>query len=243
MLMAYESALEQLDAHASAMAAEVRAFGAEDFAANVASCPGWTVRDLVGHLGSVHRWGAEIVRTGERGERLPPPTDPGELAPWFAAGVDDLIAATRAAEPGTDCWTFGPPPHVVDFWVRRQATETAVHHWDALSALSRPAKIDSALGEDGVDEVVTFIFPRQVSHGRIEPLTDVVQLQAAQTNASWTLALDGTQPAGAPQATVTAGAADLFLLLWHRIAPTDPRVTITGDRAAATRVLTAALAP
>ena len=36
-----------------------------DLAEPVSGCPGWTLRNLVEHLGSVHRWATEIVRTRE----------------------------------------------------------------------------------------------------------------------------------------------------------------------------------
>jgi uncharacterized protein (TIGR03083 family) len=243
MPLSYRNALDFLAADASAFADVASRLDGAQFAAQVPSCPGWTVRDLVGHLGSVHRWAAEIVRTGEVAEQRPAPTVPAALAPWFAEGVDLLIASMTSAVPGQPCWNFGPPPRVVDFWVRRQALETAVHRWDLLAALGRQTELDGALAEDGVDEVVTMMFPRQVRLGRVEPLTDVVELRVAESAAAWLLSVDGVQPPGPAQATVTASAADLFLLLWRRIAPTDPRVTVTGDPAAAQRVLSTALTP
>ncbi len=59
--------------------------------APVPSCPEWTVADLLGHIGRLHRWVAAIVadRVTERGahwsEAEPPPD--AERVEWFAAGV------------------------------------------------------------------------------------------------------------------------------------------------------------
>ncbi len=243
MPLAYDVLLDRLAADADALASTVSGLDSGALATDVPSCPGWTVLDLVGHLGSVHRWAAEVVRTGALADEPPPPSDPTAIAAWFTAGVEELLATLREATPGQECWGFGPRPRLVDFWVRRQALETAVHRWDALAALDQQPRLTTDLAQDGVDEVVTVMFPRQVRLGRIEPLTDAVRLRVAETGASWLFGHDGVQPLGRAEVTVTASAADLFLLLWRRINPTDPRITLTGDRAAALRVLTAALTP
>jgi uncharacterized protein (TIGR03083 family) len=248
MPLTHALALDLLTADAPDLAETVATFDGAELETMVPSCPGWSVRDVVGHLGSVHRWAATVVRTGAVADQPPGPSDPAELAPWFAAGVDELLAALGSAVPGEPCWGFGPPPRLVDFWVRRQALETSMHRWDVLAALDRQPELDARGAEDGVDEVVTLMFPRQVRLGRLEPLTDVVRLRVAETGSTWVLAGDGVGDAdgsGADTAevTVTASAADLFLLLWRRIVPTDPRVTLTGDRAAAIRVLSSALTP
>ena len=47
--------------------------------AAVPTCPGWSVRDVVGHLGGVHRWAASIVADGReeppQGDLEQPPAD------------------------------------------------------------------------------------------------------------------------------------------------------------------------
>ena len=64
----------------------------------VPTCPDWTVRQLVEHLGGVHRWAAAIVTRGLL-QDLPAaeqtafaaPKDRGTLLPWFRdrrAGAD-----------------------------------------------------------------------------------------------------------------------------------------------------------
>ena len=46
-----------------------------------------------------------------------------------------------------------------------------------------------------------------------------------------------------PAATVSGPAEAVLLLLWHRIVLDDPRLTVSGSRAAADAVLAAALTP
>jgi uncharacterized protein (TIGR03083 family) len=203
------------------------------------------VRDLVEHLGCVHRWAAGIVRTRERAEGDGPAAvyDDGGLAPWFAEGAAALTATLLATDPTDSCWTLARP-HTVGFWSRRQAHETTVHRVDLADALGAAAPLDPALAADGVDEAVTMFFPRQVRLGREQPLSDSLALVDEATGRRWLLAGDGT---GAQDETVdaslTAPAADLLLLIWRRRSIDDTSATVSGDAGAVRRVLSADLTP
>jgi uncharacterized protein (TIGR03083 family) len=197
----------------------------------VAACPAWTLRDLVEHLGSVHRWATEIVRTGEA-QRLEE-HEVDDLAAWFAEGAAGLIETLAAADPAAACWSFTTDQRA-GFWVRRQALETVVHRWDAERALGEPGRIDPTLAVDGISEVVELMTPRQVRLGRLPPLESSIELRATDTGGSWLL---GDGPA---TGSVEATAEELLLLLWHRADADDPRVRTTGD---ASSVLRLALAP
>jgi len=124
--------------------------------ASVPSCPGWTVADLVDHVGNVQRWAARIVRTLadtriDRDEMSEHP-GPDALLDWFRDGAADLVDALRGADRSAAVWTFRGPSTVA-FWFRRQAHEVAVHRWDAAGAASTaPAPIDRDLAVDGVNE-------------------------------------------------------------------------------------------
>jgi uncharacterized protein (TIGR03083 family) len=202
-----------------------------DLVEPVSGCPGWTLRDLVEHLGSVHRWATEIVRTKE-------PQREGQheihdLPTWFAEGAAALIETLAAADPAEPCWSFTRDRRV-GFWLRRQTLETVVHRWDAEHALGEPGSIDPTLAADGVAEVVKLMTPRQIALERIPPLPATVLLHATDTGDDWMLG------DGRPTAGVEASAETMLLLLWHRIDPGDPRVRTTGD---ADQVLRLALAP
>lgn len=199
---------------------------------SVAACPGWTLRELVEHLGSVHRWAADIVRTGAP-SGLDEQRGISDLRPWFAEGAAALIEALSAADRDAPCWTF-TSARTMAFWPRRQALETVVHRWDAERAVGEPGAIDAQLAADGVAEVVELMTPRQITMGRIPALPATLQLHATDTGEEWTLG------EGEPTASVEASTETLLLLLWHRVDPGDPRVRTTGDAAA---VLRLALAP
>ena len=164
----------------------------------VAACPGWGVRDLVEHLGGVHRWARQIVLTGEHVDETPTPGD-RDLTDWFAEGADELIQALAAADPTAPTWSF-TADKTAGFWRRRQALETVVHRWDAQRAAGEPERIDPELALDGVREVADLMLPRQVRMGRLAPLTHAVRLAA--TDASGQVLLGEGEPAA-----VVAGPA------------------------------------
>lgn len=138
-----------------------RAMGEE-----VPTCPGWTLADLVTHMGGVWGWAAEIVATGARTDRRPDPGDRSDraLIEWAEGEAARLVAVLRAADPDGDCWTFGLP-RSTRFWLRRQALETTLHAWDAEGAVGTPTHIGGDVATDGVDEHLTVMVPRAV-HAR-----------------------------------------------------------------------------
>ncbi|MBK9738712.1 MAG: maleylpyruvate isomerase family mycothiol-dependent enzyme [Actinobacteria bacterium] len=215
-----------------------------DLSLGVPSCPGWTLRHLARHLGAVHRWAAFAIRTGRQGDEPTGPTDRETLAVWLDEGRTELLTALRATDPTTPTWHFGPPPREVSFWARRQALETAIHLGDAQRTVHVPSPIDADLAADGVDEVATMFFPRQVRLGRIPPLAHVVCIDLRDgSRASFVLAGDGLgdtldRPA---DATVVGSSADVLRALWGRLAIDD--LDVSGDRDAVRAVFTAGLTP
>jgi uncharacterized protein (TIGR03083 family) len=211
----------------------------------VPSCPGWTVADLVAHLGQTHLWAEHCirVRNPEVPDVVPPVTDRAALAGWYSDCAGVLIHTLRATEPGTQCWTFGLAPRTAAFWFRRQAHEASMHRWDLGAALGRDLGYPNVLAADGVDEVMTMFFPRQVRLQRISPLPKSLAVQADGFG-RWMLAGDGTDGGAEPADAEVSGPAEaLVLLLWGRLALQDPRIQLTGDPAAAAAVLSAGIVP
>jgi uncharacterized protein (TIGR03083 family) len=134
-----------------------------DLESPVPSCPGWTVADLVAHVGGIWGWAAAIVQTGVRADRpaVPEGIRGCELVGWAETHVRRLIEALEAANPDSNCWTFGLPRSRL-FWFRRQALETAVHAWDGQRSVGHLEAIESELACDGVDEFLAVMLPRQI---------------------------------------------------------------------------------
>jgi uncharacterized protein (TIGR03083 family) len=213
-----------------------------DLDASVPSCPGWTLWDLGRHLGAVHRWALEIVRTGRVAELPEGPAERGELVAWMEQGAAALVTGLRAADAEAPTWTFGPKPRQASFWSRRQAHETAMHLVDAQQSVGIAHRVEPSLAADGIDEVVGVFFPRQVRLSRIPPLTHGIRVVATDgSRESWVLAGDGTDPAAATDATISGPAAGLLLALWGRADVDD--LAVDGDPALVRTVLWAGITP
>jgi uncharacterized protein (TIGR03083 family) len=201
--------------------------------------PEWRARDLVGHLGTVHRWAAAIVGAGTtesppRGARQEPPAQ--GLVDWYADGLSTLVAALRRTPPDAPAWHMSPAAEkVAASWARRQAHELAVHRMDLEAAAGVPhAPVAIDLAEDGVDELLGIIVPRWA---HTEPLADAdcaVAVTTTDTGRTWSVRVDHgrvtVEPgrSGTEQASLEGSATQLLLRLWGR--PAD--VVVQGDPAA-----------
>jgi uncharacterized protein (TIGR03083 family) len=210
----------------------------------VPTCPEWTVRDLVHHMGGIHRWATGYVADARHEQWdvdlidvVGSWPDDDELVGWFGRGCSELVAALEDAPDDLDCWTFLPAPSPRAMWARRQAHETAIHRVDAELATRAPADLtafDPAFAADGVDELLSCFLPRPRSRLRADPPTRL-GVACSDTGASWLLTIgpDGvttTPAAGLDDAAcvVRADAADLYLVLWSRRTPDVLRAD--GDR-------------
>ncbi|EST37088.1 hypothetical protein N566_14870 [Streptomycetaceae bacterium MP113-05] len=211
--------------------------------AEVPSCPGWRVRDLVLHTGNVHRWASGYVAEG----RTAPGPISAESVPddaltgWFRDGHERLTDCLRTADDRLECWTFlAGSASARAFWSRRQAHETTVHRVDAeLAAGAEVGPVRPEFAADGIDELLAGFHTRRVSRVRGErPLT--LRISAADAaDGEWTVRLSGGPPvversAGAEADCRLSGpAATLYLALWNRI-PYGDGVLIDGDASVAT---------
>jgi uncharacterized protein (TIGR03083 family) len=181
-----------------------------DLDAPVTHCPGWSVRDLVGHLGGVHQWAAHAVTAGSPDlQPAPPSPDEPDLAAWYADHGSHLLDVLASTPPDAPAWTLDRDDRTAGFWRRRQVHEVAMHTWDAEEAAGPPTPYDPALAWDGVLEVAHVLYPRQVRLGRVDPLPAAVRLVATDVPADVTIG-------SGREVEVRDGAEVLLRLLWHR---------------------------
>ncbi|WP_433548818.1 maleylpyruvate isomerase family mycothiol-dependent enzyme [Streptomyces sp. CA-294286] len=226
--MAIETHINCLAVEGELLATAAESAGTD---AAVPTCPGWRVRDLVRHLGTVHRWATAFV-TEEHRERRPgdaePDLDGAPLLDWYREGHAALVAALRAAPDDLACWTFLPAPSPRAFWARRQAHETAVHRLDAESAAGRqPGPVECAFALDGIDELLAGCHARDTSRVRTDsPRTLRIRASDAPagTDAVWTVHLTKDAPPrtvrgdDGPADTELSGPAGLlYAVLWNRL--------------------------
>ncbi|MGC1184053.1 MAG: maleylpyruvate isomerase family mycothiol-dependent enzyme [Candidatus Dormiibacterota bacterium] len=219
----------------------VQAAGEAGLALPVPSCPGWTVRELIQHLGGVHRWATAHVAQ-QREEAMAKheaaalmashPSDRGLLS-WFAAGAEVLIETLTTAPADLHCWTFLPARTPIEFWARRQAHETEIHRADVELARGGPkVTFEKALASDGIEELL-FGFARRVRHLDV-PSEIRLGFGAEDLPQSWGVRLSAQgvhaeHTVEAAQCWVRGSASEIYLLLWNRLPAGALEVSGTPD--------------
>jgi uncharacterized protein (TIGR03083 family) len=224
--------------------------------APVAPCPDWSVRDLVTHVGGVHRWAASIVGNAMpandevTGDQVGSGPADDTLLDWFREGHVALVETLVHAPADLECFTFLPAPTPLLFWARRQAHETAIHAIDAQcahgSAVAASAvTLDPAFAADGIEEILLGFAARP--RPAMEP--GRLRLEAVDVGAAWTATFGAHGVTIEPQAAVTVAvaresdavvepadavvsgsAADVYRWLWNR--PSAAALTGAADVAA-----------
>ncbi len=218
----------------------------------VPTCPEWTVRDLVEHLGRVHEWVSGIVISGNALEQEPDGLGDGEdVSAWYIERVGFLLDALESAGPDRPCGTHQPGNQRALYWFRRQALETATHRVDAELAQERPARFDQELAADGIGEVLDVWIPKISQVMQSPDLGAPVLLACTDRPERWLVSPDGGDTHGpeltesqalAAAASVAGQADDLLLVLWNR-RQVDDRIALAGDIEIARRFLTSTLTP
>jgi uncharacterized protein (TIGR03083 family) len=182
-----------------------------DLGVPVPSCPGWTMGNLVTHVGQVYLHKTTVMRTGE----WPRPWPPAELEhepPLALLGraYGELTAEFAARDADEAVPTWYEPEETVGFWLRRMAHETVIHRIDAELAAGLPsARVPDDLALDGIDEVLirflAYFSPEGVAEGHVRHLpgadgTAAIVVSSAGRN--WTV-----RPSSSDEVTAEPGAA------------------------------------
>jgi uncharacterized protein (TIGR03083 family) len=228
-----------------ALVDENQAFGdvvfAPDMSLPVPSCPGWSLLQLLRHVGRGDRWAAEMISQDADSELDPrsvpngrPPDDPKGARAWLHDGTRLVVDTASAASPDLMVWTFlGPrPPR---WWVRRRLHEATIHRADAAIATGQPYRLRADLAVDAIDEwferlaVELRASPPAIAEGK------TLALEATDTDATWTV--HGTRggiewrhdgPSSA-DLQLRGPVTGLLLALVRRQRPDEADVHIGGD--------------
>ncbi|MER8184476.1 maleylpyruvate isomerase family mycothiol-dependent enzyme [Kitasatospora sp. NPDC094015] len=219
---------------------------APDLDAPVPTCPGWTLFDLVKHLGGGDRFWAAIVGAGPAD--APPagavaaraalelPREREALLAWLAASTEILLNALREAGPDADCWAWWSglqTPRTSGGVARHRVQESAVHTYDARLAAGAPQPLPTEVALDGVEE---FLFTCVATPSAWPHEPTAFDLHAAEGR-SWRLTVDGDgarstripapaagEASDAVGASVHGTAGELVLYLYDRIQAGSLRV-------------------
>jgi uncharacterized protein (TIGR03083 family) len=198
-------------------------------------CPGWTMSELITHLGFIYRWVSKVVgeiRSEPPGqqERVtiqdPDPSDYPATLSRLRTAHTGLVQLLRHTPPDLDCWTIWAAPSARTFWTRRMLHETLIHRVDAQNAGASSTlvgnKLPALLAADGVDEMICGFARRYTNTLRSEHCGTLV-VAAIDTGHRWWVKIGPDAPQfgrGRPSwpvdTEVRAVSGELLLLLWNR---------------------------
>jgi len=211
----------------------------------IAACPGWNMRDLVRHLGEIHLWAAANVAFPtprwlhvtdltdlarywpELASRWP---SDGDLVTWYRATLANLVDVLRSAPAQVEAFTFLPASTPLTMWARRQASEIAVHRFDAEHARGVDSSFEPTFAADMLDELLSGFAP--LYQDVRTDVARVLRIVATDKDEQWWLTMS---PSGMTTArhgadadlTLAGTAADLYLTMWNRTSGTN--LDLGGD--------------
>jgi uncharacterized protein (TIGR03083 family) len=197
----------------------------EDLELPVPTCPDWSVKDLIVHLGDVYCfWQAQLeaatpdVRCEPGSWGVPAQTDVME---WFESASACLVASLSERDPEQPCWNWSSADLTAAWVARRMALESAVHRYDAEVSIGHGSPIERALAIDGIEERIGIHLAIDVREAPRASLGGVLCLACSDDAAAWTVEVgngrlrwrEGRAPA---DAVLVGPASDLCLYCWNR---------------------------
>ncbi|NMO52914.1 maleylpyruvate isomerase family mycothiol-dependent enzyme [Actinoplanes sp. TBRC 11911] len=222
----------------------------------VPTCPGWSLEDLIEHVGHLNRWAAQIIIQPDPAlvawdavpDSAPSDYSAATLSDWLPGSQQAVVDAVQQVGPDTEVMTFiGIRP--ARWWMRRLLNDSLMHQADAAISLGSHFHLTPSLAADNIAEALelfvaragatypTFegplLFPTPLDEGkslRLE-LTDL-----GLEGRAWSLVRNGDGVAFSGDhdfgATIVRGPAlDLMLMIGRRVPVSQSHVEITGDPA------------
>ena len=217
-----------------------------DWSLPVPTCPGWTLLQLLRHVGRGDRCAAQIITDRADASLDPrvvrdgkPPADVAGAIQWLSQSPLILLAAVEDIGRRTEVSTFtGPKPAA--WWTRRRLHEATVHRADAAIALGAPYELPAELAADGISEWLDRLADQQALGQQPSlPAGASLALRATDpglTENTWTV-LGG--PGGlhwhgrlvSTDLALSGPATDLLLALLRRPPAEDTGISMQGDTA------------
>jgi uncharacterized protein (TIGR03083 family) len=239
-----------VDDYATALTGQNRMLGEllrdADWSVPVPTCPGWTLLQLLRHVGRGDRWAAQIIADRVDASLDPrlvregrPPADVPGAIQWLSQSPLTLLAAVDAIGPDTEVSTF-VGPRAAAWWTRRRLHEATVHRADAAIALGVPYQLSAELAADGIAEWLERLADEQaLGQPPSLPAGASLALRATDqdlTASTWTV-LGGTRGVqwtgrpGSADLTLSGPATDLLLALLRRRPVEQTGISMQGDTA------------
>ncbi|MDG2039113.1 MAG: hypothetical protein P8J30_01360, partial [Ilumatobacter sp.] len=165
------------------------------------------------------------------------------LVDWLALTHNELFSALVDAGTDQEVWTWTGANRDTA-WVRRRVVqETAVHRFDAASAVSDPYKVPRAIAADGIDEFLMWFAGTERREGEMKP-GGTVHLHCTDTSETDVAAGEWfvsslkepnctfTREHRKGDAAIRGRAHDILMWLWRR---SDAGIEIIGNDVVARR--------
>lgn len=192
----------------------------------VPTAPGWTLNELLKHVGAVYWQVLGWIRDGRRPESWREPLPGQPVVDFYSTARAELEVELANHDPATRAttWWSADPTH--GFWRRRMLHETLVHRVDAENAAGiGDSAVPDDLAADGVDEALTLYFGHKLTTMGISGTRNgtvgfhtgghswIARAGPGETEA-WRCS---PREADAADAIVTGSPANVYLWLWGRV--------------------------
>ncbi|MCV7149536.1 maleylpyruvate isomerase family mycothiol-dependent enzyme [Mycobacterium riyadhense] len=235
--------------YASAFLEQNHAFaeliGNADESTPVSTCPGWSLDQLIRHVGRGDRWAAQIVRDNldhfldprSVVDGKPPRGRDGTIS-WLLGGARLLVEAVEQAGGEAPVWTFlGNRP--ANWWIRRRLHETAVHRADVAIALGGEFSLAADVAADGITEWLERVAIQAGGDGAALPLdgSETMHIHATDPGlgeaGEWTVRVADngiiwSHEHGKGSVALRGGATELLLAMVRRVSVADTGVEMFG---------------
>jgi len=187
------------------------------------TCPAFTKRELVGHIGEFYGFWSHLICEGRGVEKTAyselEDQDPSE---WLSELGNLFVEQFRATTGEQAMWTWNEADQTVGFAARRACHELSIHRVD-LELVSGPSSaVESSVAADGIDEVMFL-----ANHGAAMGFGafgsgETMHLHGTDVDdAEWMVHLDpdrvtATHEHGKGDLAIRATVSDLEMLLYQR---------------------------
>lgn len=204
----------------------------------IEGCPGWTVNDLLEHVGPLYPgWYQYNLTMGmddadfvaSRQSAPPLPEEFADRLDYIAAGASSFLEVARSVDLDAGVWMWDREVPARS-WVTRTATEMGVHCWDLERTVDEVRRVSGPRGAASVEEHHSSmlrmlmwaqeVFPGRFHHPPIPGRS--IGIAVADADASWVLAGDVDQITfdrsdSLPETTVCGSGHDLMLYQYGRV--------------------------
>ncbi|GAB2973859.1 maleylpyruvate isomerase N-terminal domain-containing protein [Amycolatopsis acidiphila] len=193
----------------------------------VPSCPGFTVGEIVRHIGGVYRVARLWTTEGRAPREWQRGPDPGQSTEdYLRAGLAELLRELSTHSPDSFAASWWPADRTYGFWWRRMAHETTIHRYDVEDATGQPiAVIADDFAVDGVDEALAVWFGQRLPMLGLSGTT--ARTVGVSTSGHHWIARAGpgvteawrcsAEEAGRADGLVSADPTAMYLWVWGRL--------------------------